>query len=257
MFGLSNRSQNTVEKKVMKTVKLVRETGSAVLMDKVEQKGGSILRQKSEAAGAALAKKGLHGIRAEALCVLDYSGSMHGDYSSGAVQQLTERFLAFALQIDGDGTIPVIPFASRRLPTVDVTLDNFQGVVEREIVRKHGMGSTNLSHALEEVLSIARTTDSPLFVGIVTDGSPDSREDTTRLVCELANYPVFIKFMALGSVPYLQDLDDLDDSKRLLDNVDTKTFTNLNMSDSEFADAMADEWDSWVKLATQAGILTN
>jgi hypothetical protein len=252
MFGFG--SSNSPERKVKKSVKLITQTGPAVAPAQI---GNSILRAKSEAAGAALASKGMLGIRAQALCVLDFSGSMYNDYNSGQVQALTEHFLGFALTIDADGEIPVIPFGSRRLPTINVNQNNLSGVINRELLNKHTMGSTNLAHALEEVLSIARTTDDPLFVGVVTDGNPDSENDTTSLVCELANYPVFIKFLALRSVPYLQELDDLDNSHRLLDNVDTKTFPSLNISDADFAVAMADEWGSWVKLAQAAGILTN
>jgi len=246
MFGFGE------EKKVKKSVKLVRESGPAVA-----NVSNTILKQKFEAAGAALQAKGMQGIRAQAVCVLDFSGSMSGDYLSGEVQTLTERFLAFALQIDADGEIPVIPFESRRLPTINVNQNNFQGVIQRELLDKHYMGSTNLAHALEEVRNIARTTDAPLFVGVVTDGNPDSISETTKIVCDLANYPVFIKFMALRDVPYLRELDDLDNTKRLLDNVDTKTFTSLNMTDGQFALAMAEEWDSWISAAQQAGILTN
>jgi hypothetical protein len=250
MFGFGNSSP---ERKVQKSIKLVKESGSAVSLDKI---GSISLRKKTEAAGSALAAKGLQGIRAQAVCVLDYSGSMYSDFRSGEVQELTERFLGFALQIDADGEIPVIPFASRRLPTINVDLNNYQGIIDRELVQKYSMGSTNLAQALEEVLVLARITDAPMFVGVVTDGNPDSTTDTTRLVCELANYPVFIKFLALRSVPYLQELDDLDNSHRLIDNVDTKTFTSLSISDEQFAEAMADEWDSWVKAAQSAGILT-
>ncbi len=100
MFGFGNSAP---EKKVMKSVKLVKQTGSAVSLEKVEQAGGIDLRKKTEAAGTALSMKGLAGIRAQAVVVLDYSGSMGGDYQSGAVQTLTERFLGFAMQIDADG----------------------------------------------------------------------------------------------------------------------------------------------------------
>jgi uncharacterized protein with von Willebrand factor type A (vWA) domain len=242
------------DKKVEKTAALVRETGAAVNPATI---GNLSLQKKSEAAGNALARKNLHGVRSEALLLLDFSGSMYGDYQSGAVQTLVERFLAFALQIDADGKIPVIPFASRRLNTIDVTLQNYQGIVERELVNKQQMGSTNLAHALEEVLNIARTTDSPLFVGVVTDGNPDSEEETTKLVCRLANYPVFIKFLALRSVSYLEELDNLDSSYRLVDNVNSQFFPNLSITDEQFADAMTEEWDVWVDAATRAGLLHN
>jgi hypothetical protein len=238
-------------KKVEKSAALVREVGAA------STNIPSILKPKSDAVGVALAKKGMHGVRAEAVMLLDYSGSMYSDYQSGAVQTLVERFLAFALQIDADGKIPVVPFASRRLNTINVDVNNYQGVVNRELVNKHQMGSTNLAHALEEVLNIARTTDSPLYVGVVTDGNPDDYQETTKKVCQLANYPVFIKFLALRDVPYLQELDDLNSSYRLVDNVDTKTFPSLAITDEQFAEAMADEWDTWVDAAQQAGLLHN
>jgi hypothetical protein len=249
MFGLGNNSH-----RVQRSVKLTTESGPAVSLEKIPHVD---LRKKSEAAGTALAGVGLAGIRAQAVCVLDYSGSMYGDYSNGQVQELTERFLGFALQIDADGEIPIIPFESRRLPTIDINVSNYQGVINRELVNKYGMGSTNLADALEEVKRLAQTTDAPLFVGVVTDGNPDSESDTTRVVCELASYPVFIKFLALRDVPYLDRLDNLGNDKRLLDNVNTQTFRSLTMTDAEFANAMAEEWSDWIKLATQAGILTN
>lgn len=44
---------------------------------------------------------------------------------------------------------------------------------------------------------------------------------------------------------------------RLLDNVDTKFLENYAaMSDLQFADAMADQWDSWITAALAAGVLT-
>jgi hypothetical protein len=91
---------------------------------------------------------------------------------------------------------------------------------------------------------------------VVTDGAPDSKPAATKLVCELARYPVFVKFLAIKPVDYLQDLDDLDSSKRLLDNVDAKFIPDPDgMSDLEFADAMADEWDTWIVAAASAGVL--
>lgn len=250
MFGLGNTP------KVARSVELVRETGPAVSLDKVEQAGGLSLRKKTEAAGVALAASGLAGIRAQAVLVLDYSGSMGSDYRSGEVQTLAERFLAFALQIDADGEVPMIPFASDSLPTINVHLDNFQGIIDRELVRKQAMGSTNLFAALVEVKKLAEKTDAPLFVGVVTDGNPDSTTATTRIVTELANYPAFIKFMALREVPYLDELDNLPNTARLLDNVNTQVFPNLNLTDQAFAEAMAEEWDEWVKAAISAGLLT-
>lgn len=260
MFGNIFGSNDSADiSKVHKSIVLKRETGGAISLDKIEQKAGVDLRKKSEAAEKVLSSKGLLGIRAQAVLVLDYSGSMGRDYANGSIQTLAERFLAFALQIDADGEVPIIPFASKRLSTINVGLDNYVGVIQRELVAKQHMGSTNLADALQEVKRLAGSTDAPMFVGVVTDGNPDDSynnfKDTTKVVCELAGYPTFLKFMALRDVPYLQKLDDLPDSQRLLDNVDSKFYPNLNISDEQFFTDMCEEWPEWVKLATAKGVL--
>lgn len=246
-----------------RSVKLVKDDSGkpAVDLNKVRAAGHVDLAKRADKAGISLSKRDLAGIRAQAVLVLDHSGSMSYDYQDldgqgGVVQQLVERALGFALQIDVDGSVPVIPFDSNVKRTVEVTIDNYKGVVDRDIYKPYNMGSTNMAAALEVVKKMAKESTSPIFCVVVTDGEPDSRSATTRVVCELASYPVFVKFLAIRPVNYLQQLDDLPDSQRLLDNVDAKFISDPNgMSDLAFADAMADEWDSWIKLATQAGVL--
>lgn len=243
-----------------RAVPLVKEPSGApaVNLAKVRESGHVDLAKRADKAGLALSKRGLGGIRAQAMLVLDHSGSMRADYNSGAVQTLVERALGFALQIDLDGTVPVIPFDTKVLPTVDVTVDNYQGVVDREINRGW-MGTTNLADALALVLAEAERTTAPIFCIVVADGGPDSKRATTKVVCELSRYPVFLKLLAIRPVEYFQTLDDLDGTKRLLDNVDTKSSTAeldlLTCTDLQFAEAMADEWDTWVAAATAAGVL--
>jgi hypothetical protein len=232
----------------------------AVDLKKVHEAGHVDLAKAAEKAGFALSKRDLAGMRAQVLVVLDESGSMRHDYESGAVQKLLQRCLGFALQVDADGTVPVIPFADNVWKTVEVTQANFATVVQEKLYRPGDMGLTNLTEALERVKDAAAQTDMPLFVIILTDGSPNHKPSATQLVCELAGYPAFLKFVALRPVDYLSELDDLPNSRRLLDNVDSKpeVGTNLdllNCSDAEFADALADEWDTWVKAATAAGVL--
>lgn len=256
-MGLFGSSKTATPQTVRHTAKFVKDAGgaSAVSFDKIKNVD---LRKKAEGAGVSLRKVGLSGIRAEAVLLLDYSGSMGREYSDGTVQAMVERVLGFALNIDIDGTVPVIPFASGVLPTVDVTLANYSGVVDREIVRKHRMGSTDLTGALNALKKLAEKTKSPIFALVVTDGNPDSKATATKVVCELASYPVFVKFVAIADVPYLRELDeDPDvDRMRLLDNVSAVSLDPRRASDSEFADKMAQEWPDWIARATSAGILT-
>ena len=242
-----------------RTIHLTKDStgSSAINLSKVRDAGHIDLAKRADKAGIALSKRGLAGIRAQAVLVLDHSGSMHPDYANGKVQTMVERVLGFALQIDVDGTVPVIPFDSRVHPAVEVTLDNYRGVVDSQIWKPRQMGTTDLAAALVAVRELAKNTDEPIFCVVITDGDPDSQPAATKLVCELASYPVFLKFLAIRDVPYLHQLDNMGTDQRLLDNVDAKTFADpAAASDMEFADAMADEWDSWVAAATKAGVLS-
>jgi hypothetical protein len=257
MFGFGNNS-NSVNRTVAHTAKLVQDPNGtpAVSLDKVESTGGLSLRKKSESVGISLKKHNVAGIRAQVVLLLDHSGSMATNYGNGKVQALVERALAFGLQIDIDGTIPVIPFDHRTHPSVDVTMENYKDIVREKLYKPNDMGGTDFAGPLEAVRKLAERTDAPLFCCFVTDGDPWDKSAATRIICDLARYPVFVKFMALGNVPYLDMLDDLGDDKRLLDNVDAKNFANLDMTDEEFGDAMADEWAGWIKLALKEGVLT-
>ena len=233
--------------------------GPAVNLDKVAAAGHVNLAKTAGVVGVSLRKRGLAGMRGRVIVVLDHSGSMHSDYRSGVVQQLLLRTLAFGLQIDTDGSIEVVPFDSRVWPTVVVDTGNHQRVVEKSIWHPNDMGRTDLAAALDNVRRLAEKTDEPIVCVVITDGNPDSKPEATRVVCDLARYPVFLKFLAIRDVPYLQELDDLEQVKpgaRLLDNVDAKTINDpAGMSDSDFAEAMTDEWDSWLAAATAAGVV--
>lgn len=250
MFGIGNNSSNH---KPAKTVKL--RTGVPINITKPVAPD---LLSKLQAVDAELGKAGLDGIQAQVVVVMDHSGSMYDDYRNGTVQAITERFLAFGLTVDADGEVPVIPFDSRVKPAVTVTLENYQDVVKQQIFKENDMGSTDLAAALKEVRKLAEQTDAPLFVAIVTDGEPNDRAEAEHIICDLARYPVFIKFLAVRQVQFLQKLDDLGDDKRLLDNVDAKFYTDIaSISDEQFAADMVDEWESWTKAALAAGVLTN
>lgn len=261
MFGFSNNDSGTVNRTPAKTVPLLKDASGAAAtnLNDIEASGGVNLRKKTEAVAVSLRKRDMSGIRAQVIVILDHSGSMSYDYQGGKVQDLVDRFLAFGLTVDADGEIPVIPFDSSVKPTVNVNMSNYQGVVQREIYKPYEMGGTNLTAALERVRTEAKNTDAPLFVAVVTDGEPNDRHSAREIVKDLSRYPVFIKFLAVQKVNFLEELDDMSDSERLLDNVDTKEYHSgmNNVSDEQFAEDMTDEWNTWVAAALAAGVLTN
>lgn len=259
LFGFGNNNNASSNMSAARSVPIVKDVNGlpAVSLDKVENTGGVDLRKKTEAVSLSLSKKGMGGVRAQVMVVLDHSYSMSNDYRNGKVQDLVERFLGFGLAVDVDGEIPVVAFDNRVHGAVNVNLSNYKDIVNKSIYKPNNMGSTDLTSALQEVLKAAKNTDAPLYVAVITDGEPNDRDSARRLVCELANYPVFIKFLAVQKVRFLEELDDLDNSVRLLDNVDAKEYLNLNnVDDNKFAADMVDEWDTWVNAAVAAGVLT-
>ena len=231
-------------------INLQKGTGPAVARDTVELTGGVNMTKRFDKAGTALSKLGLTGVRAQVVMLLDHSGSMHSDYRNGTVQTLVERALGFAAQVDTDGKLPIIAFDSGVYEPVEVDLASYANVVNDKIWRPTEMSGTNMHKPLQQVIEMAKTTEEPIFLIVIGDGSPADKIKTKKAVIELANYPVFIKFLAIRPVDFLQELDDLPDSVRLLDNVDAKFIDDPSgISDLNFAEAMADEWDSWFNLA--------
>jgi|GEM_PF-2024004 len=273
-----------LSKRPARTVNLTKDSsgGSAVDLTKVRNSGHQDLAKRADKAGLALSKRDLSGIRAQVRLYVDHSGSMEfpeaRDYTNGNVQAIVERALGVGLQIDVDGVIPVFAFDSRLWPVVNVgwqarphrkreeNVEDYRGVVQRSIWHPRDMGGTSFTVVLQDILKEAKNTDSPLFCIIVTDGNPGDSREATRLVKELAAYPVFLKFLAIRHVDYLEELDDLEKTQpgsRLLDNVDTKFFDGQGdnpppigvITDMQFADAMVDEWDSWIQEAKNKGVL--
>jgi hypothetical protein len=253
-----------------RTISLVKDpTGApAVNLTKVREAGHVDLVKRAEKAGISLSKRNLAGLRGAVRLYVDHSGSMEfpnaRDYSNGNVQRLVERALGYAFQLDSDGKIPVIAFDHRLWPAVIVDQSNYQGIVAANIWHPDQMGGTKFAPVLRDLLNEAWSTTEPIFAIIVTDGSPSDGKESTDLVIELAKYPVQIKFLAIRAVEYLQELDDLEDERpgaRLLDNVDAKFFDGTDcpelsqITDLQFADAMADEIDTWVQDATAKGVL--
>lgn len=253
-----------------RTISLLKDpTGApAVNLSKVREAGHIDLVKRAEKAGISLSKRNLGGLRGAVRLYVDHSGSMEfagaKDYSNGNVQRLVERALGYAFQLDSDGKIPVIAFDHRLHRPVVVDQSNYQGIVEARIWQPDDMGGTLFAPVLSDLLNEARSTDEPIFAIIVTDGSPSDPDRATQLVIELAKYPVQIKFLAIRDVDYLRELDDLEErhpGARLLDNVDAKFFDGedcpvlAEITDLQFAEAMADEIDTWVRDATARGVL--
>jgi hypothetical protein len=242
----------------------------AVSLAKVEAAAGVDMRKRTEAAGGALAAAGLLGHRFAAVALLDASHSMSRLYRDGTVQTLVDRALAWTLNVDDDGNIPVGLFGSEFTWGGDVNLDSYAGVVDREGWRPSG--STNLTAALVGARELLAQATEPGYLFVVTDGSPNDRASATREIVAMSQEPIFVKFLVIGrSAPgleYAELLDDLEEPKgrrtlarwglpaRLIDNVDTQRVADPGaIGDDAFAAAMTEELPSWLANAQRVGLV--
>ena len=199
-----------------------------------------------------LQKKQLLDRKARVAVVLDYSGSMRELYQNGTVQATLERLLPIALNFDDNGAMEVWIFENsyRKLP--DVTLQNYYGYVEREILRKgFRMGGTNYAPVMKAVVEkyIVEEPESIAdYVIFITDGDCSDRTGAKEELIRNSKTPIFWQFVGIGGArfDFLQRLDEM--SGRYVDNANFFALNDiLDISDDEIYDRLLKEFPSWLK----------
>ncbi|MEU8803305.1 VWA domain-containing protein [Spirillospora sp. NPDC048819] len=232
-----------------------------ISLDKVQSTAPGLV-DLYKAAKVNLDKRGIHGERAAVYLVLDRSGSMRRYYKDGTVQHLAEQALALAAHLDDDGVVPVVFFDKDAYPPVEVGLDRYQGRINEEHERLGHMGTTNYAAAMQAVVDHYRAagTNAPAFVIFQTDGSPDSRSQAQKVLCDASTLPVFWQFIGFGDdeFKFLRKLDDLPvPGKRAVDNASffPAGTDPRAIADSDLYDSLMEEFPSWLVAARAAGIL--
>ena len=240
-----------------------------ISLDKDEQlrvkleKSAPQLVDLSKKLAVSLKKKGLSDIVARVALVLDASGSMTYQYSSGAVQAVVDRIATLAMRLDDDGELDTWGFASRHEKLPEVTLDNVNGYI-KEITKKHSMlsiigklgVSNNEPPVMREILDFYRQSELPAFVVFISDGGVGSSNDIKKVLVEASKFPIFWQFVGLGGSSYgiLEDLDTM--SGRAVDNANFFHVDDLkSISDDELYHRLLNEFPQWLRDAKRAGIL--
>lgn len=230
-------------------------------LSKLEAKAPGLINL-SKKAGIVLEKRKLAGVKAAVYLVLDYSGSMHGYYRNGTVQDFSEKILAAAYHFDDDGSIPVVLFDSRARTPEDITLDNYQGAVSAIAARAGNMGTTSYDSAIRMVTEHyqASGASEPALVIFQTDGAPNSRRDAEQAICDVAHLPLFWQFVGFGNdrFEFLHKLDDLQvPKKRCIDN--TGFFAAgadpRSLPEEVLYDELMKEFPTWLAEAKRQGII--
>jgi hypothetical protein len=187
-------------------------------MSKVQSRRSVVLDLKKD--------RGIEGVSAEVIAVMDFSGSMSGLYRRGAVQRTLERLLSFALAFDDDGSIDTYLFHDKsiNLPKA-ITAQNLEGYVDREIIGKYTMGGTKYAPIIDDIVSKYQKTSGgflgigsrpaprelPAYVLFFTDGENDDKSYAEQAIREASKHGIFFQFVGIGgeTFRFLQKLDDL------------------------------------------------
>lgn len=161
-------------------------------------------------AGISLEKKGMYEHRARVALCLDISASMSGLYRSGKIQQLCERILALAVQLDDDGQVDVFLFGSDAHDVGSLDLNSRGGYVDNMLRRHRLEGGTNYGKAMRMIRqhyfpdggagprSAPRPDKLPIYVMFVTDGQTMDPNEARNQVGWSSYEPMFWQFMAIG-----------------------------------------------------------
>ncbi|MEV7561425.1 VWA domain-containing protein [Streptomyces sp. NPDC089795] len=212
-----------------------------------------------KAAQVSLAKSGVMGQRAAVYLVLDHSGSMSRFYRDGTMQQLAEQVLGLSVNLDDDGTVPLLFFSNGVDLVADLNLENYRGRIER-LHAPLDWGGTCYTPAMLAVIEHYQATGSrdPAFVVFQTDGEPFDRKATRELLRRASALPIFWQFVGFGpsrDLRFLRSLDTLD--RRTVDNAGFFAAGRqpAARSDADLYDHLMNEFPDWLEAARAAGVL--
>lgn len=215
-----------------------------------------------KSAAVSLTKHGVAGQRAAVYLVLDRSGSMRPFYEDESVQQLAERVLALAANLDDDGVVPVVFFSTEVDGVAEIGLDDYRGRINKLHESMGHMGRTSYHRAMRAVVAHyeASGAKDPALVVFQTDGGPISKPKAEQMLCQVAELPIFWSFVGFGQdeFRFLRKLDELPvPDRRPVDNAsffaagpDPKA-----LPDAELYDAMLAEFPEWLAAARAKGIV--
>lgn len=243
-------------------------------LQKMEQVAPDLLPQFRKASFAAN-KHGLEDVQAAVYLVLDRSPSMDFPsrryYKDGIVQHFSERILSMGAYFDDDGSVPVVFFDKALKGMDELSLDGYEGKIQKAHEKLGRMDGTNYAAAMDAVVQHYQASGKtvPAFVAFQTDGSPQNKQAAVERICRYASLPIFWQFVGFGEdrqydyhddegLGFLQRLDDIPvPSMRPIDNSDFFAVGEdpTAMRDSELFDRLMNEFPGWITRARELGIL--
>lgn len=260
---VSNKPQHTIVNNPV-------ETTPQQLIDITKKANINLLKTKVD---IVLKKKGISKDVARVALVLDISGSMLQQYTSGAVQAFLERIVPVASRLDDDGKLDVWFFGSTFKRTTSVRETNVDNYIKNECGEmKRALlffqmpslmvelgGGNNESSVIRDVIkkyTKEAPNNLPTFIVFLSDGGVTDNQGIQQAIIDAAKYPIFWQFVGLAGSNYgiLKKLDMMGD--RVIDNANFFHVDDLGkITDEQLYDRLLNEFPSWMKQAKSQGIL--
>lgn len=238
-------------------------------LEKILEEKAPRLINLAKPAVISLKKNNVEDVKARVAFVLDCSGSMSHQFSSGNVQAVLDRIAVLAVQFDDDMAFDIWAFSDKYEKIEDVSLDNIDDYIKKltskgkggffggsgHIVTGLGYGN-NEPDVMKDVVNFYKDSDLPAYVIFVTDGGIYKDREIKKIMIPAAQYPIFWQFVGLGGSSYgvLEELDDL--TGRVVDNADFFPIDDFKtVKDEDLYDRLLNEFPGWLKAAKSANIV--
>lgn len=228
----------------------------------LEKRAALDLRKREVA--KVLVGKGVCGVRARVVLVLDKTGSMRRLYSAGTVRRVVERMLPIAVQLDDDGRIEPYLYAADYARLPDITVDGAEAWSAEylHLRGRHGGidyaeigGANNELPVMREIIASVNRHRQPTLVLFFTDGGFRQKAKITALMREASVLPAFWQFIGLGHADYglLHTLDTM--TGRRVDNAGFFSVDDIDtVTDADLYNRLLGEFPDWLSAAESAGI---
>ncbi len=208
-----------------------------------------LLKQKCD---IAVENAGLGEQKARVSLALDISVSMRPLFNKGTVQRVCERLLALGMRFDDDASVDVFLFGNHNYEVGELTKENVEGFVEREIIGKHKLeGKTNYAGVMKRIVEkYTREYGKPAYVLFLADGNNHDETEAEQAIIKASGAPIFWQFVGIGQqkFEFLERLDDI--PYRQIDNADFFPLNDIDdISDEELYKKMLTEFPGWLEEA--------
>lgn len=204
---------------------------------------------------------------------MDRSISMNRLYRDGIVQDIFERMMPIAIELDQNRTMDCGIFHNKHTDLPDINIDNFHEYVKREVMTR-AAGGTEYAPAIKAIVDKhtkkvglfgkkRKCSDKPILVLFFTDGDNSDKPEAEEALAYASNYNLFFQFIGIGrsTKHFLERMDKGGIPRQLIDNAgffdlgDDIDHLDKHVSDQDLYRMILKEYPEWLERAKSVGIL--